>query len=128
MTEDYPTSQQSLNILVVDDNIAAAGMMLMFLESEGYKVDTAENIADARSLAKENSYNIVIGDLTLPDGDGLELMEDLAKSYGMKGIVVTGLSDEEIVARTKEAGFTVHLVKPIDLDDLLVAIKQVWGK
>lgn len=123
----FKTTDHKYHILLVDDNLAAAGMLMMFLESEGHTAKTAEDVKSALGVAAAERFDLVIGDLMLPDGSGLDLMSELSGRYGMRGIVVSGKGDYEDIEKSKNAGFDVHLTKPIDLNHLLQAIQKVMA-
>ncbi|HEX6862100.1 MAG TPA: hypothetical protein VF414_04745, partial [Thermoanaerobaculia bacterium] len=57
-----------------------------------------------------------------PDGSGLDLMRVLSSTYGLKGIALSGYGMEEDVLRSREAGFSKHLTKPVDMQALKAAI------
>lgn len=60
----------------------------------------------------------MISDIGLPDGSGVDLMMELTRDYNLRGIALSGYGMDEDLARTREAGFIAHLVKPIDFDRL----------
>jgi CheY-like chemotaxis protein len=68
---------------------------------------------------------LVISDLGLPDGTGLDVMKHIRGRYGVPAIAVSGYGMEEDVRLSKEAGFVEHLVKPVDLPKLQAAIQRV---
>jgi CheY-like chemotaxis protein len=71
------------------------------------------------------NFDLVISDIGLPDGNGIELMVQLTRNYGLRGIALSGYGMNEDLARTKDAGFLAHLVKPIDFERLTRVIGQV---
>lgn len=114
-------------ILIVDDNLDAATLLAAALEERGHVVHVAYDAESA--LAKSETFGPEIGllDLGLPGMDGYELARRFSNHLQhreMRLIAITGygqLSDRE---RTKVAGFDDHLVKPVDVDELLEAIEQ----
>ena len=95
------------------------------LEHRGHTVAAVSNVAAAREKAAAGDYDLVISDLGLPDGDGHELMAGLRDAYGLPGIALSGYGMDEDLARTKDAGFLAHLVKPIDFERLNRVIDQI---
>jgi two-component system CheB/CheR fusion protein len=87
----------------------------------------AGSVAEARTLFDEQRHDLLIGDIELPDGSGIELMRELAGRCHLKGIAVTGHGGQEDVAKTTAAGFDAHLVKPVSIDTLVNTIKKVLG-
>jgi DNA-binding response OmpR family regulator len=81
-------------------------------------------LAEARSLAESRGFDLLISDLGLPDGSGIDLMRQLKASHGMRGIVLSGYGMEEDVQRSLEAGFSEHLTKPVNFDHLKAAIAR----
>jgi CheY-like chemotaxis protein len=79
---------------------------------------TASTVEAARDFAANQDFDLVISDIGLPDGNGIDLMNELTRDYGLRGIALSGYGMDEDLARTKNAGFIAHLVKPIDLDRL----------
>ena len=67
---------------------------------------------------------MLISDLALPDGSGIDLMQTVQFNYPVLGIALTGFGMEEDIRKGREAGFQHHLVKPIDLNKLDLLIQQ----
>lgn len=112
-------------ILLVEDHVDTARVMRRILESAGYTVLHASRLAEARQLASETSFDLVVSDVGLPDGTGLELMRELKGAYGLKGIALSGFGTDEDVNASKDAGFAEHLTKPVDWDRLRDAIGRL---
>jgi PAS domain S-box-containing protein len=113
------------NILLVEDHEDTARVMRRVLESAGYQVTHASRIADALSLAEAKTFDLLISDVGLPDGTGLELMRELHQKQGLRGIALSGFGTEEDLAASRAAGFTEHLTKPVDWERLRDAIAQL---
>ncbi len=121
-----PRGQAGRRILLVEDNGDTAITVTMLLKSLGYQVETAGDVFQALEAVSGREFDLVISDLGLPDRSGIELMQEIRqRGYRLRGIALTGYGSEEDVQRSREAGFTVHLTKPIDLDALTEAIEQV---
>jgi len=113
-----PPKIAPLRLLLVEDHESTLDVVSQLLRLTGHRVTTATNIKEALTAAAADQFDLVISDLGLPDGSGLELMEKLRNTYGLRGIALTGYGAEEDIARTRKAGFVTHLVKPISFDDL----------
>ena len=111
-------------IFVVEDHPTTARALKMFLETQGFEVSLAENIASALEFARDNSFDLLICDLSLPDGSGWDLMKELRTTGPVRGIAFTASGSEQDIARSKEAGFIDHVVKGCSADDLVAVIKQ----
>jgi nitrogen-specific signal transduction histidine kinase/CheY-like chemotaxis protein len=114
----------SAEILVVDDHEDSARVLQRILENAGYRVSACGSVAGARALAAERKFDLVISDIGLPDGNGLDLMRSLRETHGLTGIAVSGFGTEEDLTASKAAGFVAHLTKPIDFERLRAAITQ----
>ena len=113
-----------LRILLVEDNAATAAVMRRMLDGRLHHrvVAVASSFADAvAKLAEIDSgqIDVVLCDLGLPDGDGLDLVGHIrARHPGARPIALTGYGTEDDIRRTAEAGFVAHLTKPVRLAQL----------
>jgi CheY-like chemotaxis protein/anti-sigma regulatory factor (Ser/Thr protein kinase) len=115
-------------ILLVEDHEDTARVMQRILESAGYTVARASQIGEARALAQTRKFDLLISDVGLPDGTGLDLMRELRASGGISGIALSGFGTDEDLAASRAAGFADHLTKPIDWERLRKAIGRLLGK
>ena len=123
-TATGPAEAPALRLLLVEDNEPTLQVMADLLELAGHDVKPAANVRAARELAASHTFDLVVSDLGLPDGNGFELMRELRERYGLQGIAVSGFGMEEDLRRSREAGFHEHLVKPVDIDKLKAAIAR----
>jgi PAS domain S-box-containing protein len=115
-------------VLLIDDHadtLAAARELLTELSCE---VVSASSFAEAFAAAENHSFDLVVSDVGLPDGSGLELMRRLRERHGLAGIAVSGYGTTEDLARSREAGFVEHLVKPITFERLEDAIERFFRR
>ena len=75
-------------------------------------------IEEALALAAVSECDLVVSDLGLPDGSGLELMRTLRDRHGWRGIALSGYGTDEDLHAARAVGFIAHLVKPVDMDEL----------
>lgn len=117
-----------LKILVVEDNKDTLRYMAIVLGKRGYTVRTADNVAAATAALATEHFDLLVSDVELPDGTGLELMRNL-KSAGSrtKGIALSGFGSEDDVRLSLDAGFAVHLNKPVDVVELEESITRTVG-
>ena len=102
-------------------------MMKMLLESLGYQVWTAGDIAQATGMLANEAFDLMISDLGLPDGTGHQLMHKIrASGSPLRAIALSGYGQEEDVKRSSEAGFSAHLVKPVDAEALLETVEGLF--
>ena len=112
-------------LLVVDDNVDAAELLGEALRSYGHQVAIAHDGEQALLLAADFRPNAAVLDIGLPFMDGHELAKRLRLLPGLDGlrlIALSGYGQLADKARSKEAGFDVHLVKPANLDAVLAAV------
>jgi PAS domain S-box-containing protein len=124
---DAPGRHQHLRVLVVEDHPDSARIIARVLQSAGYSVKTAHTAAAALDLAAQEVFDIVVSDIGLPDGTGYELMQQLRARREVKGIAMSGYGMDEDLRRSREAGFSEHLVKPILAEQIEQAIGRVMG-
>jgi PAS domain S-box-containing protein len=132
LTKDFrpikPTSVGStkgLNLLVVEDNKDVLRYLKLVLEMQGHQVSTAVDLASARE-ALIGAFDLLISDIELPDGSGLDLMRELR---GRKpGLAISGFGSPEDIRLSLEAGFLQHLTKPVAIDRLEAAIREVMAE
>lgn len=112
-----------IHILLVEDHEPTRVALAQILTRRKYKVKTAASLAQARELAAQNQFQLLISDIGLPDGSGIELMAELlAVNPKLRGIALTGYGMEEDIARSRNAGFRSHLTKPIRVQSLEAAL------
>ena len=113
-----PTQAGPLRLLVVDDHAPTLSVLIRLLERDGHKVFPAACVSDALDVAAREECDAVISDLGLPDGSGHELMREIRRRYGWPGIALSGFGMEDDLRQSTEAGFSYHLVKPVDFAQL----------
>ena len=82
-------------------------------------------IAATGSDGAERGFNILISDLGLPDGSGHEFMRDLASRNSMPGIALSGYGMKDDILDSMAAGFSRHITKPVDWQELKIAIQKI---
>jgi CheY-like chemotaxis protein/anti-sigma regulatory factor (Ser/Thr protein kinase) len=115
---------RALRILLVEDEPMTARVMERMLKHHGYEVMVASSVVDALKLPFE-SIDLLISDIGLPDGNGLELMRRIRERVDVPGIALTGFGTDDDRRRSRAAGFVAHLTKPVDferLNDLVQAV------
>ena len=108
--------QQPAHILVIDDEPDLRTLYELTLLREGYHVDAAGDLAQARQLLQEKHFDAVITDMRLPDGLGLELLRDLVQQQrAERCVVITAHGSAENAVEALKAGAFDYLTKPVDL-------------
>lgn len=112
-------------LLLVEDNDSTRGALQRLLIARNFEVCSASTIAEAWALVEASKFDVLVSDIGLPDGDGFLLMRELRDRYGMSGIALTGYDLEDDFKLSKEAGFSIHLTKPVEagvLDEALASL------
>lgn len=109
-------------ILLVEDHDETRVILKRLLELRGHTVFAASSAAEARVLVASSGCDFVISDIGLPDEDGYSLMAVIREQYGLTGIALSGYGMVEDVQRSAESGFFKHLVKPVRIQDLEMAL------
>lgn len=124
-TNPVPSEMPALRILVVDDHEDTRFIMTRMLAMRGYIMSDAGTVAEALEKFQARDIDIVISDVGLPDGSGHELMKKILAIRPVEGIALSGYGMQEDVARSLSAGFSVHLIKPVDFDKIDAAIDTI---
>lgn len=115
-------------ILLVEDHVPTRNVLERLLTRRQFQVATAGSLADARALAQSESFDLLISDVGLPDGNGYELMQELGGRHNLRGIALTGYGMEGDLTRSREAGFSAHLTKPVRVQSLDAALASIFGR
>ena len=110
------------HLLLVEDDTALARCVRHYLEADGYEVSLAEDTASARSLCAARRHDLAILDLRLPDGEGLDLCREWAARGGPPVVVVSARGDGADRMLALEAGASMYLAKPFDLEELVARV------
>jgi len=121
--ESGPLNQ--MRLLVVEDHMDTARTLGKMLARMGYIVKTTHDAASALELAAQEPFDLLISDLGLPDATGYELMQRIRGFSSLKGIAMSGFGMDEDIRKSREVGFSEHLVKPLDVSRLQQAIRRV---
>ena len=112
-------------ILVVDDHGDTLRSMKLLLCRLGYEVLAADNMNDALHIAQEQHFDILLSDIGLPDGSGLELLKRIRQMRDVPALALSGFGMDEDVERSRDAGFSDHLTKPVSIDRLQAAVAEL---
>lgn len=112
-------------ILLVEDHADTALVIARVLRASGYEVEICSELEPAVEMARNQVFNVILSDIGLKEGSGLDLMREVRKFSAVPSIALTGYGMKEDVDKCRAAGFTDHLTKPVDIDMLLRAIENV---
>jgi PAS domain S-box-containing protein len=114
-----------LRVLLVEDHLDTREVLARLLDAANYTVKTASSVAAALQLAAAERFDVVVSDLGLPDGTGYDLMKQLRDRHGIKGIALSGYGMDQDQRRSREVGFLDHVVKPVNVSQLVAVIQRV---
>jgi CheY-like chemotaxis protein/nitrogen-specific signal transduction histidine kinase len=114
-----------LRILLVEDHADTSQVLKRLLTKQLHEVRAVHTVADAIAAAEMERFDLIISDIGLPDGSGLELMPKLRQLGATVGIALSGFGMEEDVARSRAAGFREHLTKPLNFQTLADCIDRI---
>lgn len=121
-----------MSLLVVEDNTISLRMLEVVLQSNGFAVVTAKNGRQAlERLAERDDIQMILTDLMMPEMDGMQLLEEVAKNPRWKQlpvIVLTSLSDADTVRRVVQMGCRNYLVKPLKEELVIPKVKALLAE
>jgi two-component system, OmpR family, KDP operon response regulator KdpE len=113
----------TVRVLVVEDDQAIRSMLQSTLAVEGFEVQTAVSVSEARALLRHAPPDVVLLDLGLPDGDGGELVREARQQASIAVLVVTARHQESEKVKLLDAGADDYLTKPFSVGELLARIR-----
>jgi two-component system response regulator PilR (NtrC family) len=115
-------------VLVVDDEADLRELLSLTLGRLGLDVDAAESLAAARALLAHNRYALCLTDMRLPDGTGIELVQQVAARGDTPIAVITAYGSAENAVAALKAGAFDYLAKPVDLDQLRLLVRSALAR
>ena len=112
-------------ILVVDDDPSVADLMMRFLQPHGYEVDAAFSGGQAVGMLQANAYDLVVSDVRMPNGSGIDVLRELQKAPARIPVVLMSADMNGAKAQAKMLGAEAFLPKPYSDDQLLHTLSQV---
>jgi PAS domain S-box-containing protein len=123
-----PARNVHLRILLVDDHTDTITTLGALLRRLGYEVVCAETAEEARGLAEKSKFDLLVTDIGLPDASGHDLMRELRARQSIPGIALSGFGMEEDLEKSRAVGFIDHLIKPVNVDRLQAALREIASK
>ncbi len=113
------------SILVVDDEVSIRKALAKALEKEGYLVTAVKSAAEARAICRDSGFQLLISDLLLPDGHGLQLVQELKqKNADLASIIITGNASVESAIQATKEGVFHYVTKPFNIDEVIVLVRK----
>lgn len=113
-----------LRMLLVEDHPPTLHAMSRLLKVMGHEVTGATSCHEAEAAARSGNFDLLISDIGLPDGSGLDIMQRLGSKFTGRAIALSGYGMEADINAARNAGFTTHLTKPIKIEQLADAITR----
>jgi hypothetical protein len=117
--------RRSCRVLLVEDHADTATVITLLLKKFGHVVDCADSVASGLSMYEPDKHDIVLSDLGLPDGSGIDFVQKLRETSTVPAVALTGYGMEEDVKRCLDAGFNAHLTKPLNFVELNTLIGKL---
>ena len=113
------------HLLLVDDDPEQLEWLSELAKGEGFTVSTADSLRNARIQMTRLQPDVLLTDLQLPDGQGMELVNDLETRESTELVLITGHASVESAVEALRAGATDYLVKPVDMERLRAILRRV---
>lgn len=120
-----PAVTSSLRILFVEDDPTTRTVLARLLRKAGHVVSTAASVHDGIERANKGEFDLLVSDIGLPDGSGLDIMRQTQGRFACGGIALSGYGTDHDIQCSHAAGFRMHITKPVDITRLCAAIAEV---
>jgi DNA-binding response OmpR family regulator len=114
--------RDKIRLLLVEDHVDTARALVRLLEKRSYTIETAPSVATALEAIERGKFDLILCDLGLPDGTGIDLIKKVRETRAISAIALTGFGMQEDVTRSEQAGSNAHLTKPVNLQRLEATI------
>ena len=113
----------AVTVLVIDDEPSVRDVLVRVLQGAGYRTETAADLAGARIALKEHELAVIVCDVNLPDGSGVDLVRDAVDQLPDLGVVMlTGVDDPEVAREAFRLGAAAYVVKPFAGNEVLINV------
>lgn len=117
-----------MEILLVEDNKMVAKGLIYSLNQNGYTITHKANVKDAIQFLQGKEVNLIILDISLPDGNGIDLYENKIKNKNIPTIFLTAKDDEETIVKGLEIGADDYITKPFSTRELIARMNKILLK
>lgn len=114
-----------MEILLIEDNLSIVKGLEYSFKQENYDLDVATNLRYATQIIKERKINLIILDITLPDGNGLKFYENTVRNANIPTIFLTAQDDEETIVKALNMGADDYITKPFGAKELLARVNKI---
>lgn len=114
-----------MGMLLIEDNLMIAKGLEYSFKQENYNLIVATNLKQAAKVIEDNKIDLIILDITLPDGNGLDFYENKIKTLNIPTVFLTAQDDEEIVVKGLNLGADDYITKPFSTKELFARINKI---
>ncbi len=120
-----PLPDDARHVLVVDDDQRIRELLVYYLHNNGYRVSAAGDTAGARSAMRGLSFDVLILDVMLPDGSGLDLAREVRRDSNVPILMLTAMAEKEDRVAGLETGVDDYITKPFEPRELLLRLNNI---
>ena len=114
-----------MNLLIVDDEASLRDFLSIVFEGEGWRVETAASVTEARAAVGRGEPDIVLCDLMLPDGSGIDLIREVKeKTPSVPFVMITAHTSTKSAVEALKAGAIDYIAKPFDIEELKLVVRK----
>jgi two-component system, NtrC family, response regulator PilR len=114
-----------VNLLIVDDEASLRDFLSIVFEEEGWQVEVAPSVGDARTAIQRIEPDVVLCDLMLPDGSGIDLVREVkAQSPSIAFVMITAHTSTRSAVEALKAGAVDYIAKPFDIEELKIIVRK----
>jgi two-component system response regulator PilR (NtrC family) len=114
-----------VNLLIVDDEASLRDFLSIVFEEEGWRVETAGSVGEARAVLAKNEPDLILCDLMLPDGSGIDLLREVkAATPSIALVMITAHTSTKSAVEALKAGAFDYIAKPFDIDELKIIVSN----
>ncbi len=117
-----------MHILLVEDNVMVAKGLIYSLEQQKYEITHTLNVNDTRLFLEYNTVDLIVLDISLPDGNGFTLYEKYIKNKKIPTIFLTARDDEDDIVKGLELGAEDYITKPFSTKELIARINKIVAR
>ena len=113
-------------LLIVDDEASLADFLSILFQGEGYDVATARSVEEARKSLERSTFDLVLCDILMPDGNGLDLLREIKSQNGAapQVIMMTAYTSTKSAIEAMKLGAVDYVSKPFDVDELKIVAQK----
>jgi DNA-binding NtrC family response regulator len=114
-----------VDLLILDDEASLRDFLTIVFEDEGWRVEAAANLAEARSAVQKREPDLVLCDLMVPDGSGLDFLKEVkAQDSSIPFIMITANTSTKSAVEALKAGALDYIAKPFDIEELKIIVRK----